>query len=56
MNAIIATLFPVVAAWSKGAPLLLFAAMVVLQFFAVLFFFPETKRARLEDITAIVST
>lgn len=56
MNAIIATLFPVVAAWSKGAPFLFFAAMVVLQFFAVLFFFPETKRARLEDITAIVST
>lgn len=56
MNAIIATLFPVVAAWSKGAPFLFFAAMVVLQFFAVLFFFPETKRARLEDISAIVST
>lgn len=54
MNAIIATLFPVVAAWSKGAPFLFFAAMVVLQFFAVLFFFPETKRARLEDISAIV--
>lgn len=54
MNAIIATLFPVVAAWSKGAPFLFFAAMVVFQFFAVLFFFPETKRARLEDISAIV--
>ncbi len=54
MNAIIATLFPVVAAWSKGAPFVFFAAMVLLQFFVVLFFFPETKRARLEDISAIV--
>jgi SP family arabinose:H+ symporter-like MFS transporter len=56
MNAIIAALFPVVAAWSKGAPFVFFAAMVVLQFFVVLFFFPETKRARLEDISGIVST
>ena len=55
MNAIIATLFPVVAAYSKGAPFVFFAAMVVLQFFVVLFFFPETKRAALEDISAIVS-
>jgi sugar porter (SP) family MFS transporter len=54
MNAIIATLFPVVAAWSKGAPFVFFAAMVLLQFFVVLFFFPETKRAPLEDISAIV--
>jgi sugar porter (SP) family MFS transporter len=54
MNAIIATLFPVVAAWSKGAPFIFFAAMVLLQFFVVLFLFPETKRAPLEDISAIV--
>ncbi|MEP6831369.1 MAG: sugar porter family MFS transporter [Rhizomicrobium sp.] len=55
MNAIIATLFPVVASWSKGAPFVFFAAMVVLQFFVVLIFFPETKRAALEDISTIVS-
>jgi len=54
MNAIIATLFPVVAAWSKSAPFIFFAAMVLLQFFVVLFLFPETKRAPLEDISAIV--
>ncbi len=54
MNAIIATLFPVVAAWSKGAPFVFFAAMVLIQFFVVLVFFPETKRAALEDISAIV--
>lgn len=54
MNAVIATLFPVVAAWSKGAPFVFFAGMVLIQFFVVLFFFPETKRAPLEDISAIV--
>jgi hypothetical protein len=54
MDAIIVTYFPVVAAYSKGAPFLFFAAMVVLQFVVVLFFFPETKRAPLEDISAIV--
>lgn len=56
MNAIIATLFPVVAAWSKGAPFVFFAVMVLLQFFVVLLFFPETKRAPLEDISAIVGS
>jgi hypothetical protein len=55
MDAIIATGFPMVAAYSKGAPFIFFAAMVVLQFITVLFFFPETKRAPLEDISAIVS-
>jgi sugar porter (SP) family MFS transporter len=55
MDAIIAALFPVAAAYSKGAPFIFFAAMVVLQFFVVLMFFPETKRAALEDISAIVS-
>jgi NADH:ubiquinone oxidoreductase subunit 3 (subunit A) len=51
---VIAILFPVAAAYSKGAPFVFFAAMVVLQFIVVLFFFPETKRAALEDISAIV--
>lgn len=55
MNALIGASFPVVAAYSKGAPFGFFAAMVVLQFIVVLSFFPETKRAPLEDISAIVS-
>jgi MFS transporter, SP family, arabinose:H+ symporter len=55
MDAIIVSVFPMVAAYSKGAPFIFFAAMVVLQFVVVLFFFPETKRAPLEDISAIVS-
>lgn len=56
MDAVIAILFPMAAAYSKGAPFVFFAAMVVLQFIVVLFFFPETKRAPLEDISAIVSS
>jgi sugar porter (SP) family MFS transporter len=56
MDAIIATAFPIAAAYSKGVPFVFFAGMVVLQFFVVLIFFPETKRAALEDISAIVST
>jgi MFS transporter, SP family, arabinose:H+ symporter len=55
MDAIIAILFPVAAAYSKGAPFVFFAGMIVVQFFVVLFFFPETKRAALEDISSIVS-
>jgi hypothetical protein len=30
--------------------------MMVLQFFAVLFFFPETRRTALEDIAGVVSS
>ncbi|HEY4078482.1 MAG TPA: sugar porter family MFS transporter [Rhizomicrobium sp.] len=56
LNALIAALFPVVASWSKGAPFFIFAGMMVLQFFAVLFFFPETRRTALEDISGIVSS
>jgi sugar porter (SP) family MFS transporter len=50
MDAIIATLFPLVAVYSRGAPFVLFALMMVLQFFVVLAYFPETKRVPLEDI------
>ena len=56
LNALIAALFPVVAAWSKGAPFIIFAGMMVLQFFAVLFFFPETRRTALEDMSGVVSS
>jgi sugar porter (SP) family MFS transporter len=56
MDAIIATLFPMAAAYSKGAPFIFFAGMVVLQFGVVLVFFPETKRAPLENISVLVST
>jgi sugar porter (SP) family MFS transporter len=56
LNALIAALFPVVAAWSKGAPFFIFAGMMVLQFFVVLLFFPETRRTVLEDISGVVSS
>ena len=47
-NAVIAAAFPAVAAWSAGAPFLFFAAMMVVQFFVVLTYFPETKGVSLE--------
>jgi SP family arabinose:H+ symporter-like MFS transporter len=52
MNALIAGLFPLAAAWSSGAPFAFFAAMMVVEFFTVLFFYPETTGIRLEAIEA----
>lgn len=50
MNALISFLFPIVAAQWKAAPFVFFAAMMVLQFFVVLFVYPETKNISLEDM------
>lgn len=50
MNAIISGIFPVVAATSGAGPFVLFSAMMVLQFFVVLFYFPETKGLTLEQM------
>ena len=50
MNALIAFIFPLVAETSGGAPFLLFGAMMVLQFFVVLFAYPETKGISLEQL------
>jgi len=49
-NAIIAAVFPIVAKRSGGAPFLFFAMMMVVQFFVVLFVYPETKGATLEQL------
>ena len=50
-DAMIAMLFPIaVAHLSRSAPFFFFAAMTVLQFFVVLFMFPETKGATLEQL------
>ena len=49
-NAAIAYVFPQVAKTSGGAPFLLFGAMMVLQFFVVLFAYPETKGITLEQL------
>ena len=50
MDALIATLFPVAAAYSKGLPFVFFAAAMVAQLVVVTLFFPETRRVRLEDM------
>jgi SP family arabinose:H+ symporter-like MFS transporter len=50
MNALIANIFPVLAASSGGAPFLFFAVMMVVQFFVVLALYPETKGYSLEEM------
>jgi sugar porter (SP) family MFS transporter len=50
MNALIAYIFPQIAKTSGGAPFILFGAMMVLQFFVVLLFYPETKGVTLEQL------
>jgi MFS transporter, SP family, arabinose:H+ symporter len=54
MDAVIATLFPLVAATSKGAPFVFFAGMMAVQFVVVLLYFPETKQVALEDMEAAI--
>lgn len=51
-NGIIANIFPYVAAYSKAMPFAFFAAMMVVQFFTVLIFYPETKGQTLEGMQA----
>ena len=50
MNALISGVFPLMAASSGGAPFVFFAAMMALQFFVVLFWYPETKGITLEQM------
>jgi sugar porter (SP) family MFS transporter len=50
MNAAISSVFPILAAWSKAIPFSFFAAMMIVQFFVVLFIYPETKGATLEEM------
>lgn len=50
MNALIAGVFPYIAARSHALPFLFFAGMMVLQFIVILTFFPETKGRSLEQI------
>lgn len=49
-NALVSALFPLVAAHLRAAPFGFFAAMMVVQFFAVWRYFPETKGVTLEEI------
>jgi len=50
MNALISLTFPRMAHFSRAAPFALFAAMMALQFFVVLFAYPETKGVTLEQM------
>jgi MFS transporter, SP family, arabinose:H+ symporter len=50
MNAAISFAFPTLAAWSKSIPFMFFSAMMVLEFFVVLFIYPETKGVTLEEM------
>jgi SP family arabinose:H+ symporter-like MFS transporter len=50
MNAIIAYTFPQLAKSSGAYPFIFFGAMMVLQFFVVMFFYPETKGYTLEKM------
>jgi sugar porter (SP) family MFS transporter len=56
MNALIAGIFPTVAAASKALPFVFFAIMMVLQFIVVRIAFPETKGVALEDMTQRLAT
>lgn len=56
MNALISWTFPIIAASSKGAPFVFFSAMMVLQLFVVLFFYPETKGVSLEEMQKKLAT
>lgn len=50
MNAAISGVYPAVAAYSTAGPFVFFSAMMVLQFFVVLFVYPETKGITLEQM------
>jgi len=50
MNAAISWTFPRMAAKSGGYPFVFFSLMMVLQFFVVLFVYPETKGFTLEEM------
>jgi sugar porter (SP) family MFS transporter len=49
-NAIISLIFPVMAKSSGAYPFLFFAAMMVVDFFLVLFYYPETSGISLEQM------
>ena len=50
MNALISWIFPLMAASSGAYPFVFFSVMMVLQFFVVLFLYPETKGISLEEM------
>ncbi len=55
-NALISFAFPIIAKQSSGAPFVFFAVMMVVQFFVVLFVYPETKGVSLEQLQVQLGT
>lgn len=55
MNAVVSGIFPVIAARSQAGPFVFFLGMVVLQFIAVWFWFPETRGISLERMQDTVA-
>lgn len=50
MTAVLSWIFPLLSAHSAAVPFAFFATMMAVQFFVVLFVFPETKGISLEDM------
>ena len=50
MNALISGIFPLMASSSGGSPFVFFSIMMALQFFVVLWVYPETKGISLEQM------
>ena len=55
-NAIISLVFPLMAMSSGAYPFIFFAAMMVLDFFLVLFYYPETSNISLEHLQTTLGT
>jgi hypothetical protein len=49
-NAVISLIFPIMAKTSGAYPFIFFAAMMVVDFFLVLFYYPETSGISLEQM------
>ena len=55
-NALISLVFPLMAVSSGAYPFIFFAAMMVLDFFLVLFYYPETSNISLEHLQTTLGT
>jgi SP family arabinose:H+ symporter-like MFS transporter len=49
-NAVIAGTFPLIATRSHAYPFVIFAVIMIVQFFVVLFMYPETRQVSLEQL------
>ncbi|MBS1802360.1 MAG: sugar porter family MFS transporter [Acidobacteria bacterium] len=56
MTAVLSWIFPLLSAHSAAVPFAFFASMMIVQFFVVLFIFPETKGISLEDMEKKLET